>query len=83
MVSDCAKPRGGETEKAVEYFSERAEHIFTKHMRKTDRLSIMKFGVRNGIKIECKLTLKESNEEILRKELREAFREPKQARGSL
>lgn len=52
-------------------------------VKKTDRLSIIKFNVRSKVKIECNLTLKESNETILRKEIEDSFSDANPGKATL
>jgi hypothetical protein len=76
FVFDCEKDREKEKDSLLsELYSERVNHIFEKWMKGHDRLSIIKFNCKEGMKIECNLTPKENNETLLAKALQEAVRE--------
>lgn len=61
------------TEKGNSYLKERAGYLFDKLVKKTDRVSIVKFNTGEGIKIECNLILKENGETVLKKEIEGFF----------
>lgn len=70
---DCLS---NETSPAVEsYFQGKAINIYNKFIKGVDRVSIIKFNTSQGIKIECNLTIKQSKQQILKKQIYESFLE--------
>ena len=59
-------------EKCIGYVRERTRHIFNKLVKETDRVSIMKYHTRVGVKVECSLILKKLNHTLLEMELEES-----------
>jgi hypothetical protein len=63
----------GLNSKLIKYQAERVTYLFEKLIKKTDRISIIKHGTKNGVVVDCGLNAKEYNSETLKKSLDEAI----------
>jgi hypothetical protein len=59
---DCGKDYIKEDKALIKYHKDQLHHIYDKLIKKTDRVSIMKYNTNTGVTVECGLMLKETNQ---------------------